>query len=130
MRASKWRAKPVTIDGVRYASRTEARWICGRLLEVRAGVLKSVTLQPRYQLGDIAYRADAEVLDAQGNLWAEEVKGIETERFRLVRRLWPKYGPWPLHVIKRRGRGWEIEVLPGRAAGINPAVNEHGGSRG
>lgn len=116
MSRHKYHAQPVIIDGIRYDSKTEAMWVCGRMMEVRAGALRNVMRQPRYTLGDIAYRADLEVCDNQGNVWAEDVKGVETQRFRLVRRLWPKYGPHPLHVIKRRGRRWFVEQIGGKTA--------------
>lgn len=43
-----------------------------------------------------------------------EIKGHETPKFKEVRRLWQKYGPGPLLIKKRKGRGWTTELLPGK----------------
>lgn len=42
---------------------------------------------------------------------AEEVKGVEGERFRVIKQLWKQHGPFPLHVLKRAGNGWNREVI-------------------
>ena len=41
---------------------------------------------------------------------AHEVKGVETLEFAKVRKLWPKYGPFDLHIIK----GGNVEVIHGK----------------
>jgi hypothetical protein len=110
----KYHAIPIVLDGVRYASKAEAEWVSYRLFLLRVGQFAAVRRQPQYQLGDIRYRADDEVTDLDGHVFAEDVKGVETPRFRLVRRLWPKYGPCPLRVVKCRGRKWSIELIPGK----------------
>ena len=54
-------------------------------------------------------RDDGGELDAR----FEDVKGVETARFRLVRKLWPKYGPCDLHILTRKGSGWSAEIISG-----------------
>jgi len=44
---------------------------------------------------------------------AEDVKGPETPEFRKHKKMWEKYGPFPLHVLHASGdekRGYKIEV--------------------
>ena len=112
-RANKFHAKPTVRDGIRFDSRAEADWWAMLALSLRAGEIRSVNRQVTYTLGDISYRADFEIVTDDGERIAQDVKGVETPRFRLVRRLWAKYGPCPLQVIKRRGRKWFIEVIAG-----------------
>ena len=50
---------------------------------------------------DDRYRADFVVFKSNGEVYAIDVKGAETESFRRIRRLWLKYGPMPLKVVKR-----------------------------
>lgn len=56
----------------------------------------------------LAQATDAGILYVN---WFEEVKGKETADFKRVRRLWGKYGPKPLNILKRKGNGWATEVI-------------------
>jgi hypothetical protein len=47
--------------------------------------------------------------------WIEEVKGKETPNFKEVRRLWAKHGPCDMKILKRKGNGWAVEWLKGKA---------------
>lgn len=88
---SKYRAVPVIVDGVRFASKREAaRYGALRLLE-QAGEIEALELQPRYPLvvageeigtyvGDFRYRE-------RGELVLEDVKGVRTPVYRLKARL-------------------------------------------
>jgi hypothetical protein len=40
---------------------------------------------------------------------------METQRSRDIRRLWAAHGPLPLVILKRKGSGWEREVIEGKA---------------
>lgn len=46
-------------------------------------------------------------------VYAEEVKGHENERFKRIRRLWLKYGPFPMKILSKgkSSSGWNIEIL-------------------
>ena len=115
-----------TYGPVAYHSKTEARRAVELDLAVRARSVLFWVGQPRFVLGDIAYSADFLVwgrppeamLDLLGGPpdglihWVEDAKGHETERFRLVRRLWPNYAILPLFVLKRKGNRWEPELIP------------------
>jgi hypothetical protein len=113
-----------TIGGVTYASKAES---------LRAAQLKFladscgwiVTPQPKFTLGcpENVYIADFQVRDSEGqwfhdcdpailvSVWVEDVKGIKTAKFRHDVKLWRKYGPVPLVILKRKGRGWIRHVV-------------------
>lgn len=116
-RRHKYGARPVTVDGVRYASQAEA--IRGQQLaaQLRLGLIRELELQPRFALGcpENVYVADFRVVDDRGRVRVEDVKGFETPAFRRNKRLWRKYGPHPLHVLTRQRRGdqWRVEIIEG-----------------
>ena len=71
--------------------------------------------QPGFDLGeDTRYRADFLVaettLHSDGSVivYDVDVKGVETDAFKRIKRLWQKYGVMPLHVVKR---GETIKVI-------------------
>ena len=96
MRAPKYRAKPVTIDGHRFDSQAEgARYRALRLLE-RAGEITGLELQPVFELAPgvlvpgetrrrppLRYVADFRYRDSLGREVVEDVKGVETPAFRI-----------------------------------------------
>ena len=85
---SKFRNTPVVVDGVRFASKLEAkRWQELRLLE-RAGKITDLQRQPRYPIevsghhisvyyGDFSY-VEGRVLRV-----CEDTKGFQTDEFKL-----------------------------------------------
>jgi hypothetical protein len=50
---------------------------------------------------DDRYKVDFLVFYEDGTLEAVEIKGMETAAFRRTRRLWLKYGPMPLKIVKK-----------------------------
>lgn len=85
-----------THEGVTYASGAECRY--AEILDLDPEIIWWVR-QPKFQLGDFVYTADFLTTDINGNVQAVEVKGMETERWRMMRSLWPKYGPIALRVV-------------------------------
>lgn len=90
---SKYRAKRVEVDGIRFDSRAEARRYGElRLLEA-AGTISDLKLQveyPIYLKGQYicTYRADFVYFDREKGEWIiEDVKGVRTQVYRLKRRL-------------------------------------------
>lgn len=98
-RPHKYRAVPTMLDGIRFASKAEAaRYAELRLLE-KAGEIKELTLQPRYELlawpshgertrtvvghyvADFRYRQGP-----RGILVIEDVKGMRTALYRWKKR--------------------------------------------
>jgi hypothetical protein len=108
-KASKYRNQPVRYDGVRYDSVAEARRARVLDLMVEARQVKLWIGQPTFRLGcpENRYRPDFFVVMADGSVHAEDVKGMETSKFRRDRRLWASYGPCPLWVLAKDG----IEII-------------------
>lgn len=83
-RRSKYGAKPIVVDGVRYASHKEARRFGELQLLQRAGKISELRRQPRFPIevngklvctyvGDAVYREN-------GDLVVEDVKGGEATK--------------------------------------------------
>lgn len=102
-----------THNGVEYHSRAEMLYAIE--LELLPDV-RSVVRQVPVQLGeDFRTIVDFEVEYTDGRTEYVEVKGHETAGFKQVLRLWPKYGPGVLRVVKRsRGRFKTEKVVGGK----------------
>lgn len=91
-RARKYRNAPVVVDGVRFASKLEARRWQELLLLQRAGQIHDLRRQVRHKLTVgghevCVYVADFDYLDATGSPVTEDAKGFPTPEFRLKARL-------------------------------------------
>lgn len=92
-KSSKYRAKPTVIDGIRFASRREAKRYCQLRLLSQAGAIASLTLQPRYPLtvnGVLVctYVADFRYWDArESREVVEDAKGFRTREYLIKRKL-------------------------------------------
>lgn len=91
-RPSKYRNKPVEVDGIRFPSQREAkRWGELKLLE-RAGEITELRRQARFPLevnGELVctYVADFVMRDKAGNLVVEDSKGFVTDVYKIKRKL-------------------------------------------
>jgi hypothetical protein len=112
-RPTKYRAVATTYNGVRYASRAEARRAAELDSLVKVGLIRYWVGQPTLRLGcpENVYRPDFHVVDIDGRTWFEDIKGMETSKFKRDKKLWAAYGPADLRVI----RGKMVEVVPGGA---------------
>ena len=91
-----------TVDGIVFASKREATRYQELKLMEKCGDITDLELQPRYKfepgfsyVGDFRYREHA-VVNGRGNydrLVVEDVKGVETEVFRLKRKCMAYYYP-------------------------------------
>jgi transcriptional regulator with XRE-family HTH domain len=108
---NKYHARITEYDGIRYDSRAEAKYAEGLDLAVRAGAIRGWIRQVRFLLGParIAYRCDFLVFGADGVAVAVDVKGVVTERFRVIVKLWAVYGPGDLQVACKGA----VEVIRG-----------------
>ncbi len=110
MRIPKYRNQIVEVDGIRFASRLEARrYQQLKLLEL-AGEIRGLIPQPKYVLQDRTtdpntgesiprqmYYGDFQYWDVRlGRLVCEDTKGIETQTFRLK---WNLVRPRYPHVL-------------------------------
>lgn len=91
-KTSKYRNQPVTIDSIRFASKAEGkRYVDLKRLE-RAGEIRALKLQPRYDLRVLGekvctYVADFCYLDKADELHVEDVKGVQTAEFKIKAKL-------------------------------------------
>jgi len=111
-RPNKYHATPTEYGGVRYASKAEASRAMELDLLLAGGAIRGIVRQPTFRLGaDFRYRADFLVIDQDGSEHAEDVKGVQTQRFRMCCRLWKKYGIMPLVILRSTRSGWERTVI-------------------
>ena len=90
---NKYRNKPVTVDGHRFASKAEAKRYGELKLLEKAGEITRLTLQARYRLTVNGvkicdYIADFAYLSGPKNtLTVEDVKGVRTAVYRIKKKL-------------------------------------------
>lgn len=103
-----------------YASTVEYQRAIELDLLIRSGDVTAWIPQVKVQLGEdfkttvdflvFSHRSAPDGLSWSA-AWFEEVKGVEMPSFRTVRRLWIKYGPCAMKILKRKGSGWRAEWL-------------------
>jgi len=92
---SKYHNVKITIDGIEFDSKAEARRYTELKLLKQAGEIKGFGIQPSFVLpGGIRYRADFIVCDKGGLIRVEDVKGVCTKEFSLKQKLWKDSYPW------------------------------------
>ena len=117
-RQNKFHAVKAAGDSGRlYDSKAERDRANELLLLQQAGQISDLREQTVVDLvAEITYRPDFDYLENGRRLY-EDVKGVETEAFRLKCKLWRHFGPGPLRVLKRKGSRAQFtvakEVLPG-----------------
>ena len=111
MKGNKYNAVRTEYNGVSYASKAEARHAEQLDAEVASGITLWWLNQPKFRLGvpENVYVADALVVRPEG-VHVRDVKGVMTAKFTRDCKLWRKYGPCSLWVI----RGGKIDIVPGR----------------
>ena len=99
---SKYRNVRVEVDGIMFDSKAEARRYNELKLMKQAGEIKGFGLQPSFLLGKkIRYRPDFIVCGKNGKVWVEDVKGMETQAFKLKKKLWDECYKWlKLRIVK------------------------------
>lgn len=86
---SKYKNKPVTIDGFRFDSQAEGTRYGQLQLLVRANIIGNLKIHPRYSLtSNITYEADFEYDDYEKkDHVVEDVKGTKTDVYKLKKKL-------------------------------------------
>lgn len=109
---TKYRAIPTTLDGIRFASKGEAKRYAHLRLRERAGEISVLTLQPSFVLQDkftdaagVKHRAIKYVGDFQylenGRTVVEDFKGVETPAFKIKAKMFrAKFRDVELRVVK------------------------------
>jgi hypothetical protein len=113
-------AQRTEYNGRKYDSKAEAEYAAQLDAMKAAGEIAWWLPQVSVPLGpDFKTRVDFQVayiftsMSIPGPLLiveAHEVKGKETREFAKVRKLWPKYAPFPMHVIKKGN----VEIIEGK----------------
>lgn len=113
---NKYKAKRTEYGGRTYASRAEAKRAGELDILKAAGKVKWWLPQVPVFVGedDVDNRVWIDFLvceilsDGREHTYGEDVKGVETDKFKRQRKQWAKRGPFPLVVIK----GKRTETLP------------------
>lgn len=106
-RKNKYRAKKagsLLFEGRMFDSKAERDRAEQLKVMEKDGDIQELELQPQTSLSkaDIKYKPDFAYTE-DGVRFYEDVKGVETEGFRIKSKLWKKYGPGPLRITKRKG---------------------------
>jgi hypothetical protein len=98
---SKYKAKQTVIDGIKFPSMAEARYYCQLKLLQQAGEIAGFCRQPRFVLSaGIEYVADF-MVDYWQHTEVVEIKGMETDSWKLKKRLFEdKYPGMQFKIIK------------------------------
>ena len=87
MRNGKYNAIPTVIDGIRFDSKAEARRYQQLILLERAGEITGLEIHKRFRLhAGIVYECDF-LYEENGKKVAEDVKGMETQAFKIKKKL-------------------------------------------
>lgn len=97
----KFNAKRTEHAGRSYASKSEARYAAGLELRKRAGdVVFWLEQVPIALPGKTRYVVDFVIFEADGSVRFVDVKGVETETFRLKKRQVEELYPIEIEVVK------------------------------
>lgn len=128
MTATKYNSRAVEVDGHVFDSKIEARYYEQLKWLLEHKEIKSFRLQPRYLLLDkfkkngktfrkMEYIADFEITHLDGSIEVVDVKGYETEAFKIKRKIFEYKYPHKLSLVtyvKKYG-GWiELDELKKR----------------
>jgi hypothetical protein len=95
---AKYRAVPTVVDGIRFASKKEAKRYSELKLMEKAGQIGPIERQPRYPIivnripictyvADFRYLAGGKLGDGPIRLTVEDTKGFRTPEYRLKKKL-------------------------------------------
>lgn len=103
-KGNKYNAKRTEYNGRTFDSKGEAARAAELDLMLKNGLISDLNFQPDYRLTDAAirYRADFSYI-RDGKLYAEDFKGVETDRFKMIKKLWLYYGPVTLLIYDKSG---------------------------
>ncbi len=111
-RRSKYNNQKTVVDGIQFDSIKEAEYYCKLKILKKAGEIKDFGLQPRFELQPafekngkkfrpITYVADFVIVNNDGTTDVVDVKGFETQVFKIKRKLFEyKYPDLNLKVVK------------------------------
>jgi hypothetical protein len=111
---SKYNAKRVTIDGIKFDSKAEGEYY---LFLKNSDNFEILDMQTKIYLSraKLLYKPDFLVKDhIEKSVYYIDIKGLETPVFKLKKRLWKAYIKDELRLIKKSGKNFKtIEVING-----------------
>ena len=112
-KGNKYHAQRTEVDGVTHDSGHEGMRASQLRYMVRGGEITTFAHHPVFKIGptEIVYKADFLVVDKTGEIWIEDVKGCRTKDFVKTENLWKQFGLYPLHVLHRNKKAWDIKIL-------------------
>lgn len=111
---SKYKNEKVTLDGYTFDSKLEAERYSQLKLLLRAKEITNLTLQPEYVLipsfkkhgktyRQLTYIADFSYTNKNGNTIVEDVKGMQTDVFKIKYKLFEYFFPeLELHILTKK----------------------------
>lgn len=110
----KYNARRTVVDGKHFPSQLEADVYCYLRLLEKTGAISNLKCQDTVTLlDDRKWKVDFKFETSEGKTEWAEAKGIECERFKSNKLLWTKFGPGPITIFKRSGKGFKEErVVP------------------
>lgn len=109
---SKYNNKKTIVDGIEFDSKKEADYYCTLKLLRQAGEIRDFGVQPRYELQPaftkngqtyrpITYIADFIIVNLDGTTDVVDVKGVETQVFKIKRKMFEyQYPELELKIVK------------------------------
>lgn len=111
-KANKYGNIETELHGISFMSQGEANCYAYLKLLEQAGEIRDIETQVTVRLtrAEIRYIMDFRFFDIQKNkVFYADFKGFETERWAILKKLWPYYGPAPL-IIYKSFRNREISI--------------------
>lgn len=118
-RFSKYNAKKVEVDGIKFDSKVEAEYYLHLKEQVDTGEIQGFERQVKMTLQDsfylegvkgkiraITYVVDFKITEKDGSITYIDVKGIETDVFKMKRKMFMNRYRTPLVTVKKRKGGW------------------------
>ncbi|KKM62737.1 hypothetical protein LCGC14_1518580 [marine sediment metagenome] len=108
----KYRNTPTYYNGLRFDSKAEGARAQELDMQKHVGAILFWLPQVTFRLGcaENKYRVDFLVVTKEG-VRAEDVKGMETAKFKRDKKLWKAYGPCDLWIVRRQAKGWKMDIV-------------------
>jgi hypothetical protein len=110
----KYHAQRTEADGIKFASKAEAARYRFLKAEQQVGRLAFFLMQTRIDIPGSSYRVDFVEFWADGSIVWLDVKGVETEAFKIKRRAVEALYPFRITTARLKANGkWEYRVSDG-----------------
>lgn len=108
MKWHKYGAKRTIINGESFPSQLEANVVSYHRMLEKEGKIKDFTRKAtvRWDSIGISYKPDGKYtcIASFNSVWIE-AKGMETDRWRMIKKIWKHIGPGKLEIYKANSRG-------------------------